>query len=225
MNYYGCEWAEKSKTANPQNLWTTYFTSSKDVHLFIEQYGKPDVIKIHRTFNTAKEARYVETRFLNFYNAAQHPNWLNKHNADENFYTDTHSPETCLKISNSRRGIKFTKQQLKNMSLSHLGYKWPADIITRRENTKRKKRAAGLYNKKRKAQSAEANKKRSETLRALYASGYVDPKKGKTYEEIHGVTKALELKAARSEKYSGNGNPAYKHGNFIGQKQRIKNAA
>lgn len=45
--YYG---RRTSKTATPDDLWKTYFTSSKHVKEFREMHGDPDVIDVRKEF-------------------------------------------------------------------------------------------------------------------------------------------------------------------------------
>ena len=47
--YYGARWAANS---GPDDLWTTYFTSSKHVKKFRELHGEPDIVLIKKLFNT-----------------------------------------------------------------------------------------------------------------------------------------------------------------------------
>ncbi|RTK97644.1 MAG: hypothetical protein EKK64_00955 [Neisseriaceae bacterium] len=58
--YYGSETGWKTKTANPLNLWKTYFTSSKHVYNFRKKHGEPDVIKVRKIFegNLSDEENY-----------------------------------------------------------------------------------------------------------------------------------------------------------------------
>lgn len=49
--YYGVEYGSITKTANPENLWTTYFTSSERVSAFRETYGEPDIVQVRKIFN------------------------------------------------------------------------------------------------------------------------------------------------------------------------------
>lgn len=51
--YYGVEYgAKKDPPANPQNLWTTYFTSSNVVAELRERLGEPDIIQVRQVFDT-----------------------------------------------------------------------------------------------------------------------------------------------------------------------------
>ena len=62
--YYGSEYGFKSKTANPNNLWKTYFTSSKAVQDLREEYGEPDIIEVRKIFNTAEDTIKWEQKVL-----------------------------------------------------------------------------------------------------------------------------------------------------------------
>jgi len=76
--YYGSEYGCKTKIANPDNLWQTYFTSSLIVLEHRRLYGEPDVIEIRKTFKTATEALKWEQKVLQRINAIQSDKWLNK---------------------------------------------------------------------------------------------------------------------------------------------------
>lgn len=96
--YYGVEYANsKTKTANPSNLWKTYFTSSKLVQSHRKKHGEPDVIQVRKTFGNAKSAVLWEQKVLSRLNAATSSKWLNQcHNAP-NFVLNFHQ-ETIEKI-------------------------------------------------------------------------------------------------------------------------------
>ena len=50
--YYGVRFANNNKDiANPDELWVTYFTSSKYVSEFRELNGEPDIVEVRKTFN------------------------------------------------------------------------------------------------------------------------------------------------------------------------------
>ena len=49
--YYGVEYGiKKIPCANPNNLWTTYFTSSNLVKYYCKTYGDPNIIQIRKIF-------------------------------------------------------------------------------------------------------------------------------------------------------------------------------
>jgi hypothetical protein len=76
--YYGCEYASVNKTANPKNLWTSYFTSSSYVQETRYQYGEPDVIQVRHIFKDAISATSWETKVLQRMKVHAHEKWLNK---------------------------------------------------------------------------------------------------------------------------------------------------
>lgn len=84
MNYYGAKYAQG---CHPDDLWTSYKTSSKPVKEFLKKHGDPDIIIVDKTFDTAKEAKDYESRFLASFDAAKNPNWLNRTNDNVNFYS------------------------------------------------------------------------------------------------------------------------------------------
>lgn len=81
--YYG---AKYSKGCRPSDLWTTYFTSSKNVHEFVKQFGAPDIINVRRVFNTISACRKWEAGVLLRINAATNDRFLNLSNGNGKFY-------------------------------------------------------------------------------------------------------------------------------------------
>lgn len=80
MNYYGIQFNQK---ANPSDLWTRYFTSSKRVKKLIKLWGKKSfVVSIRKIFETPEAAVRWENRFLEKIDAKNNPKWLNTHNGD-----------------------------------------------------------------------------------------------------------------------------------------------
>lgn len=75
MHYYGSKF---SKGCHPDDLWKTYFTSSKYVKEFIKTYGNPDIIKVTRTFDTIAECTSWESKFLTKFKANKNPNFINR---------------------------------------------------------------------------------------------------------------------------------------------------
>jgi hypothetical protein len=75
--YYGVRYANG---CNPNDLWTTYYTSSKYVKDFREDYGEPDIIQIRKTFDTPDEAVLWEAKVLSRINASSRDDFLNQQN-------------------------------------------------------------------------------------------------------------------------------------------------
>lgn len=93
--YYGSRYAKKSNClyksgSHPDELWKTYFTSSKIVKMFREVYGEPDVIEIRKTFLLAEEAVVWEQKVLQRIGVIKNSKFLNQTDnkailLDENF--------------------------------------------------------------------------------------------------------------------------------------------
>ena len=75
--YYGVRFA---RNCAPEDLWTTYFTSSKTVQQFRKECGDPDIIQIRKTFRNVDDARLWEERLLKRIDAARRSDFLNKAN-------------------------------------------------------------------------------------------------------------------------------------------------
>lgn len=146
--YYGVEWKNGSGgIANPENLWTIYFTSSRYVKGLIKKYGKDSfTAEVRKIFITAKEARDREDKVLRRLKAAERDDWINRSYASGAFYSKTagckltpehirkivasntgrkQSEETKRKISESLKGHKFSDETRKKMSLKQKGKKRP----------------------------------------------------------------------------------------------------
>ncbi len=72
--YYGVRW---SKSANPKDLWRTYFTSSRVVKAFRTMHGEPDIVEVRKTFNNNREAQLWEERVLTRMKVGSKEEWLN----------------------------------------------------------------------------------------------------------------------------------------------------
>ena len=73
--YYGVRYAKKS---HPNDLWKTYFSSSKYVKEYRQQFGEPDVIEIRKIFNTTNSAILWEEKVLKKMDVLNSKKWLNK---------------------------------------------------------------------------------------------------------------------------------------------------
>ena len=115
--YYGVRYATKYKCiyesgCHPDDLWTTYMTSSEYVDEFREKWGEPDIIQIRQTFSDAKSACRWESRLLRKLDLANNKVFLNKHNTKAPIMDDT----IREKISKSHKGKVFTKEHRYNIS-------------------------------------------------------------------------------------------------------------
>lgn len=103
--YYGIQYG---KNAHPENLWVTYFTSSKHVKYRIKIYGKECFsYMIRRTFHNAKMACIWEEKILRRMKVFNDPKWINKtiskappigSGKDNPFWKREHSEESKVKM-------------------------------------------------------------------------------------------------------------------------------
>ena len=108
QRYYGVRYA---KGCHPDQLWTSYFTSSETIKALIEEYGEDSFIfEVRKTFVTREQACSWETKFLTKINAAKHSGWLNDHNGGSNFHS---TPESIQKAKDTRKK-NGTKPPMKN---------------------------------------------------------------------------------------------------------------
>ena len=78
LYYYGCRY---SKSCNPEDLWVSYFTSSKEVTNVRGLIGEPDVIEVRRIFESKSEAIEWEHKVLRRLKVVTRKDFLNKHDA------------------------------------------------------------------------------------------------------------------------------------------------
>lgn len=127
--YYGVRYA---KNCHPNDLWKTYFTSSKYVAEFRKEHGEPDIIQIRKTFNDPKFARIWEHKVIKRSNIIRKSNFLNLHDAGTNFLNvggyklKPRSKEHCKKISIAKKGKSiFSIEEKRRRSLKYSGTENP----------------------------------------------------------------------------------------------------
>lgn len=120
--YYGVRYKQGS---TPEDLWTTYFTSSKQVQIFREKFGEPNIVTIRKVFNeynqklTKEECNKIlnyEHKVLRRMRADVNPKFLNLSKGGKNFYCLEMSEENKLKVSRRFKGVpksEATKQKMK----------------------------------------------------------------------------------------------------------------
>lgn len=117
--YYGSRYTNSVRgIANPSDLWTTYFTSSKLVKEVREKHGEPDVVQIRKTFKTAEEATTWEAKVCNRMDVKNDLKFLNMHNGDGKFSNAGIIPseETRAKIAATKIGKTHTAEVRKKLS-------------------------------------------------------------------------------------------------------------
>ncbi len=115
--YYGSRSANKDQPED--DLFVKYYTSSKQVKAFVKKNGKPDVIRIHKRFDSKKESGSYESRFLKRVDAMNSPRWLNQSNNTFPHVNYFRSQETREKMAASKRGKKASDETRRRMSESH----------------------------------------------------------------------------------------------------------
>lgn len=125
--YYG---RRTSKNCRPNELWKTYFTSSKEVKEFVSVNGEPDIIKIRRTFpNNPNACKLWESKVLEKLDAQHDPRFLNKKNGDHKWDStgmvtvkDTNGNTSQVSVNNPKlisgelRGIAEGKVAVKDIN-------------------------------------------------------------------------------------------------------------
>lgn len=106
--YYGVRY---QKGCHPDDLFTTYFTSSKVIKKLLEEYGKDAFVwEIRKTFNNVDSARQWETDVLKKIHAAQRDDFLNETNnisiPNKKFQTE----ETKQKIGAKHKGKQLSER-------------------------------------------------------------------------------------------------------------------
>lgn len=81
--YYGVRYAKTKKLyyssgCHPDDLWKTYFTSSKYVESYRKKFGEPDILEIRKTFASQDEAIIWEFKVLRKLNILNYEDWLNR---------------------------------------------------------------------------------------------------------------------------------------------------
>jgi len=132
--YYGARWANH---CNPNDLWNTYFTSSKHVKRIRKKLGEPDVVQIRRTFSTKEKAANWEHRVLRRIKARTRNDFLNLYDGRSTPFGGSpkgpknwrwgkhHSLETRQKLSRSKighvRSVDSREKQSTTMKITQFG--------------------------------------------------------------------------------------------------------
>lgn len=174
--YYGVRY---SKKANPNDLWKTYFTSSKVVKEFIKEAGNPDIIQIRKIFNCHIKAKNHEDKVLRRLKVNKNDKWLNiKSDSFKNLNVDSVRRLTGLDnpihkyLSDENNRKSFSEKISKAVKLS-LGKSEKAKI-------------ARLFNIERLKTNNPGKNPSEETRRKLSAI-----RKGKLKPEMCGVNNPL----------------------------------
>lgn len=109
--YYGVQFG---KNSDPNNLWNTYFTSSKKIKMLRENVGEPDVIQVRKVFSSPESARKWETKVIRRLDAVNSDRWLNQSDNTDKFYWQgprgQFSEDHIEKLSNAKKGKSISKE-------------------------------------------------------------------------------------------------------------------
>ena len=136
--YYGCSYARSTKIANPQNLWKTYFTSSKLVKKFRKIHGEPDVIQIRKTFEVAEQALSWEAKVIYRMDMVGDLRFLNQKDMSNRFrnkggYNHTEKSKQTYRNSYTAERRKFLSEMSQELN---------------KKRTQESRKSAGLSNSK-----------------------------------------------------------------------------
>lgn len=197
--YYGVQYGQ---SANPINLWTNYFTSSKYVKEYRELYGEPDIIEVRKTFSSKEKAIRWEFKVIQRLNCVRSEQWLNRSLAGQKFNYGQHTEETKHKISLALFGKTHTEETKHKISISQMGEK---NNNFRKPFSKETREKISLANTG-KQKSEETKQKISNSL-----VGENSPLFGITGEKHprYGKTHSVETKLKMSSAQSGMNNPMF----------------
>lgn len=107
---------------HPDDLWNTYFTSSKRVKKLRKQSGEPDVVQVRKIFHSKDEAISYEAKILRRMKVLESDRWLNQ-NISGAILIEQHSEETKAKISKSMKGKVRSAEHRRKLSEALKGRK------------------------------------------------------------------------------------------------------
>lgn len=149
--YYGVEYSTK-RNANPSNLWTIYYSSSKNVKYHREHYGEPDVIQVRKIFNSGtveerrKHSQIFERKVLQRLHVTTSKRWLNESICGNG--NNKHPEWVRRKISKSLKGRVFSEEWKERLSEAKRGENHPNFGKSRNDETKRKSSLANRGQKR-----------------------------------------------------------------------------
>lgn len=206
--YYGAKYAQGCQ---PSDLWESYFTSSYYVKYFKEEFGEPDIIRIHRTFTNAEDCVQFENKYLTKIDARNNPLFLNKSNGCNSYAGSKEivqkRKETCLQNWGYEHPNQspIIREKNKKTSLENWGYEYPNQSPIIKEKTK--KTNLKKYGVEFALQVPELIQQRKETCLELYGfenvsfSPIIKERKTNTLLENFGVYHQAKIK--RICKYCG----------------------
>lgn len=108
--YYGARYAND---CSKNDLWETYFTSSKHVKDFRKEHGDPDVIEVRKVFGNRNDAILWEEKVLKRMRVRESDRWLNRN--------DQCAPPIMKGSEHPLYGIGHSEKAKKKMSVNGKG--------------------------------------------------------------------------------------------------------
>jgi hypothetical protein len=119
--YVGSRYA---RNCSPDDLWKSYFTSSKMVTAVRYLYGEPDMIQTYPV-EDKKDALTRECVVMFYVGAVEQPRWLNQANTIQSFHEGKlphrQSAATRRKQGKARKGRKLTPEHIANSVAGRAG--------------------------------------------------------------------------------------------------------
>ena len=139
--YYGARWA---KDCSPDDLWNTYFTSSKPVKAFRKEHGEPDVIQVRKVFDDVDKCKLHERKALEKLNVLRNDKWLNKNingmflptgpQSEEHKRKRVESFKRTMQGKGTRTGAKHTPETIEKLRQALTGKLKSAEHIASMRN-------------------------------------------------------------------------------------------
>ena len=123
QHYYGVRYA---KNCHPDDLWKTYFTSSKKVKQLIIQYGiESFTVEVRKVFSNLEDALSWEEKVLRRLKVLDRSNWLNESIGGKYFRNIKRSDIARKKHSEKTKGRPLTESHKIAISKASKGKKMP----------------------------------------------------------------------------------------------------
>lgn len=118
--YYGVRWANKLPAH--QDLWSTYFTSSKVIRKLRDQYGDSAfLVEIRKEFDNVDSAMIWESKVLTRLKVLKDPKWINANIRGANFRrvgpTSVHTRQKMSIAKRNRIVSQSTKDKLSQLKI------------------------------------------------------------------------------------------------------------
>lgn len=163
--YYG---VRISDSANPNDLWKTYFTSSNLVKKFLSENGNPDIIEIRKTFINKEDCVRWEKRVLTRINAKDNPRFLNRSNGMGSFQTNKGTIPVKEAVTGLHIGrVQKDDHRVVSGELVHVSTGVARKPWSQEAKQKQKQRVSDPGYKEKHSKSVRDSMRRPETIKKL----------------------------------------------------------